>query len=282
LERGSFRDILLANNQYHDINPRVCGYERCTPGHAFGPAVRGYYLLHYVQSGCGVFQTPRGESPIHAGQMFIIRPMELTLYRAGGDDPWSYCWIGFDCRIPLPAALKADVADASRCGHIFDAFMLADTLESGRELYLCSKIYELFALLSEPDPSGRGARGGEYVRKACNFIESNYVKEISVAQIARELGLERSYFCHLFRERVGCSPQQYLVQLRLRKAAELIAVHGYSPGQAAASSGYRDIVNFSRMFKRRYGVAPSVYGRPNTDGTESVHKISIDNKNKAE
>ncbi len=159
MEQDAVKDIFLVNNQYCDINPRVCGYEHCAPGHAFGPAGRGYYLLHYVQSGRGIFQTPRGESPVHAGQMFVIRPMELTLYRADTQDPWTYCWVGFDCHIPLPAALQADVVDASHCGHVFDALMRVDTLETGRELYLCGKIYELFALLSAPDPSDRGSRG---------------------------------------------------------------------------------------------------------------------------
>lgn len=256
------KNILLANNQYHDINPRDCGAAQCRPGHEFGPASRGYYLLHYVRSGTGIFRSPRGEWTVQAGQIFVIRPQELTLYRADSKNPWSYCWIGFDCRIALPDVLRADVVDAARCGHVFDAVMRADTIESGRELYLCSKIYELLGLLSAANSSG--TRTNEYVRKAQNFIESNYVNDISVAQMAKELGLERSYFCHLFREHVGLSPQQYLIDLRLRRAAELIAVYGYSPGQAATSSGYRDIVNFSRMFKRRYGMAPSVYGRQPT------------------
>ena len=45
------KDTLLDNLHMADINPRICGVEACAPGHSFGPAVREYFLLHYVVRG---------------------------------------------------------------------------------------------------------------------------------------------------------------------------------------------------------------------------------------
>lgn len=49
------KQILLVNRHWHDVNPVDCGWEACKPGHAFGPAARFYWLLHYVVQGRGTF-----------------------------------------------------------------------------------------------------------------------------------------------------------------------------------------------------------------------------------
>ena len=252
------RDIMIVNCGYRDINPRSCGEERCLPGHCYGPAVRTHYLLHYVVSGRGTFKA-RGELfHIRAGQAFVILPGETTTYQADGGDPWFYRWVGFEAGIELPALLRQPVLDIPQGGRIFASMMDSAGLQSGRELYLCGKVYELLALLCDPSPE---LSAQDYVLRAKNYMDSNYMNEITVSQMAKFLGLDRSYFSALFRAQTGRSPQDYLVELRLRRAAELIAVYHYRPGEAAAGAGYRDICNFSRMFKRHFGVSPSVYGK---------------------
>lgn len=252
------QNFMIVNRGYRDINPRSCGEEQCLPGHCYGPAVRDHVLLHYVVSGSGVYRA-RGESyPVHSGQIFVILPGETTVYQADTRQPWFYRWVGFEAGLPLPAILQRPVFDAPHCGHLFSSLMRLDELGSGKELYLCGRIYELLALLVAPAPD---SFAGDYVLRAKNYMESNYIGEITVSQMARFLGLDRSYFSALFRAQTGRSPQEYLVELRLQRAAELIAVYGYRPGEAAAGVGYRDSCNFSRMFRRRFGVPPSRYGK---------------------
>ena len=57
--------------------------------------------------------------------------------------------------------------------------------------------------------------------------------------------------------------QDYLIDTRLSKAAELL-VRGYTVAESAAIAGYSDSFNFSKMFKRRYGVSPSAYRAKNS------------------
>jgi hypothetical protein len=54
-------DIIIANAEYDGLNPLLLGCEKCRPSHAFGPAVRGYYLIHYIVSGAGIFRTKEKE-----------------------------------------------------------------------------------------------------------------------------------------------------------------------------------------------------------------------------
>lgn len=61
-------DIMLENLSLTDINPYVCGYHDCDPGHRYGPFIRDYYLLHFVVDGTGVLESPGVASPSRPGR----------------------------------------------------------------------------------------------------------------------------------------------------------------------------------------------------------------------
>ena len=83
--------------------------------------------------------------------------------------------------------------------------------------------------------------------------------DLTVTKIAKMLNLERSYFSTVFRKTFGVSPQTYLSNYRLEKAAELLLADDASITDIAYATGYSGVINFSRMFKRRYHVSPSEY-----------------------
>ena len=73
---------------------------------------------------------------------------------------------------------------------------------------------------------------------AQNYVETNYVNSISVAEIARFLGINRRYLYSIFKKHIGKSPQQYIVDLRLEKAAQLILKFNYTPSEAGFNTKY--------------------------------------------
>ena len=251
-------DILIANKNLHDINPLVFGSEDCDSNHAYGPAFREYYLLHYVLSGKGMFQANNKTYTVSKGQLFIIRPFETIFYQADAVTPWHYVWVGFESHLDVSILRNNDVLTAPECEHLFHELMDCVHIKQEKEFYICGKIYELLSQLNQTSqPSNTNTY--EYILKAKNYIESNYMKPISVISIADSLNLDRSYFSGLFRKHIGKSPQKYLVDFRLTKAAELLVAYHYTPGQAAISTGYADIFIFSKMFKRKFGVSPTAY-----------------------
>ena len=72
----------------------------------------------------------------------------------------------------------------------------------------------------------------------------------------------------MFRRQMGVSPHQYLMDVRLENAAALMAEHGYSVSEAALSAGYGNVYNFSKMFKKKYGVSPRQYTQTAKEGQE--------------
>lgn len=255
--------VLLANQHWKEVNPVQLGWEHCAPGHAFGPASRNHLLLHYVVSGQGVFTSGGRAHRLRAGQLFVIRPFELTYYEADGQEPWRYIWVGFELGLPLPEALQKDVLHAPRAGTLFARMLEAAEMRAGREAFLCGKIWELLALLQEEAAAGtvRPGKPQEYVNAAKTYLETEYMRGVSVEELARRLNLDRSYFSALFKRETGKSPMQYLTAYRLEKGAQLMTEHGQSPGEAAASTGYTDVFGFSRMFKKQFGCSPTQYVR---------------------
>ena len=255
---------IIINQGYSDINPRECGWEACAPSHAFGPAIRPYWLLHFVVSGRGVFLSPRGRFEPRRNDMFVIRPYEITCYEADPDDPWTYIWIGFEAAPRLPTyLLSEDLLCVPFLGPLFRACTEAPDLSEGGqgyEAFLCSRIWELFSLLAQR--RAQDTRAAErYIRPALSIMETEFCNGITVADIAQRLHLNRSYFSELFRACVKKTPARYLTELRMERAAMLLARYGYNVTVTAASVGYPDLFAFSRAFRRYFGISPSEYSR---------------------
>jgi len=257
-------EVFIENKELKDINPRACGEAQCMPGHYWPEfdAPRGsrpYYMLHYVISGRGIYHTPDKKYEVKAGQVFVVMPNELVAYEADMEDPWRYCWINFESMLDLSSTFSQYVISIPECAHIFNAFRDCTNITQDREWYICGKIFELLSLMDSNKRTERN-QTHRYVRIAQNYIDVYYIDpELRVSSMAAKLNLDRAYFSKIFNKHTGKSPQQYIVELRLDRAADLMVNQGLPPGEAAQRVGYGDIFNFSRMFKRRFGVSPSTY-----------------------
>ncbi len=251
-------DIMVVNQGYGGLNPLVCGWEKCAPLHDFGPAVRRYYLIHYIVSGEGIFRTGGKEYHLHTGEMFVIHPEEESYYRADEKNPWHYIWIGFSVTNGLPCPLPSTIRLPS-ASIVFQKMIEGATKPRGCSAFLCARLWDLFTLLLEQNEGTQI----DYVQYALDLIHAEYMNLITVEAIASRLGLNRSYFSTLFKSAVGVSPKRYLFEYRMRIAAALLTEDKTSVSVTANSVGYSDIFNFSKMFKQHYGVSPAEYARVN-------------------
>ena len=96
------------------------------------------------------------------------------------------------------------------------------------------------------------------IQKAVDIMESRYFEDLSVEDLSREVGLERSYFTTFFKERTGFSPHRYLTRLRIQKACALMAQEDLAAFEVAKSVGL-DARNFFRLFKKEMGLTPLQY-----------------------
>ena len=243
----------IINKGYKDINPVQFGFEACECSHSYGPALRTYWLLHYVVSGKGYFRIEDREYSVTAGSIFVIPPFVETYYEADSITPWEYIWIGFDMSNDIEVGFD-DVMylPATQC--IFEDMKQCSTKVSGKTEFLCSKIWQLISYILDKNEDRV-----DYIKQAISLINSEYMTGLTVQNIADRLGLERTYFSDYFKRQVGESPKRYLLRTRMERAADLLKNYGYSVTVTALSVGYGDVYTFSKMFRRYFGVSPSHY-----------------------
>lgn len=95
------------------------------------------------------------------------------------------------------------------------------------------------------------------VARVIHFLEKNLERDLSIAAIAKNTGMSASTLHHSFKAVTATSPMQYLKRLRLLKARHIMLSGGLSVGEASHQVGYHSGSQFSREFKRFFGVPPS-------------------------
>ena len=265
---------VFPNENFIDLSLYQFGREQCKPAHSFGPAARNHYLFHYAISGTGTLMADdsSGETKtysVKSMQGFMIFPDQITTYIADKNVPWEYIWIEFD---GLRAKSIVDAAGLSPDNPVYKARskelrenmmneMIYITENSNSSpFHLIGHLYLFIDYLARSAAEIKIRQGSKlrdfYIHEALAFIEQNFQNDITVEDIAEVCGLNRSYFGKIFKEAVGKSPQDFLLNYRMVKAAELLKLTKLSVGDISNAVGYDNQLHFSRAFKNIYGVSP--------------------------
>ena len=272
---------VFPNENFVDLGLYQSGKEQCSPAHSFGPAARNHFLFHYVLSGTGRLfaDDSKGntqEYQIRSGQGFMLSPRQICTYIADQALPWEYAWIEFD---GLRAKEIIEIAGLTPDAPVYRARSkdlrehmqeeLLYIVKHGNEspFHLIGHLYLFIDYLSRSSAemrlSGEGRVRDFYIKEALAYIEQNFQNDISVEGIAEFCGLNRSYFGRIFKDTIGKSPQEFLMNYRMVKATELLKLTGFSIGDIANAVGYPNQLNFSRAFKNVYGVSPREWRNKN-------------------
>jgi AraC-like DNA-binding protein len=94
------------------------------------------------------------------------------------------------------------------------------------------------------------------IARVLRFIHAEYARPLSIEELAGRAGMSVAAFHYYFKLVTASSPLQYLKRIRLDHAKRLMAHDGFNAGTAARAVGYESASQFSREFKRLFGVTP--------------------------
>lgn len=237
--------------------------ENLSPGVRYGPVIRDIFIVECCTSGYGSVIINGREFSIGPGDCYILFPGDTVTHTADFKEPRCGVWCGIDglglenqfrragLSAQSPFAPKAAFGEI--LAQVEGLLELQDCVDGGTQLRQIARIYDLVAALLRNAPPLYD--GNPWVQRAVGILETRYHEPFSVESLAREVGLERSYFSTLFKEQVGLAPHEYLTALRLRKACVLLREGNDSVGRIAEYVGL-DPRNFSRLLKKETGKTP--------------------------
>ena len=237
------------------------GCHKTPPFHAFGPAVRPYYLLHLIEKGEGYIERNGLKTHLSAGQAFLIRPDEVTLYCSDGLNPWEYVWIAFDGSF-VPALVERTTSRLTMDCQKSGLFALKNAMGRSNLDYL-SCLTILFDVLNAIKDSQKTQEMDE-ISTAVHYLENNYFRPIDIRTLAAQFGFSRSYFSTIFVKQTGETPYDYLTKVRIERAKDYLKQGRHSVEEIAYSVGFSSLQRFSESFKKRTGLSPLQYRKTNT------------------
>lgn len=97
------------------------------------------------------------------------------------------------------------------------------------------------------------------IQSALKAISANTGESIRVEELASQACMSTDHFIRLFKQEVGCTPAQFLIDKKMMKAKLMLASESISTKEIAYSLGYDDVSYFTRIFKKHVGTTPKLY-----------------------
>lgn len=235
------------------------------PGAICGPMRRDVFLIECCSEGYGGLIINGKHFDITPRSAYFLFPGDDVTHLTDVDNPRE----GYFCALSglqVEAELKrAKISSESPFAppeaydeiyaHLKELYDTREEADFGADLRRTAHIYNILGALLR---TGASVDKNTWVQNAIGYMEKNYNNAISVAEIASEIGLDRSYFSTLFKEQTGMSPHSYLTRMRIKKAEVMMQSENYTMARIAEAVGL-DPENFTRLFRREVGISPKDY-----------------------
>lgn len=237
----------------------------------------------YIKKGAGMAQVDLSAFEIHAGDIILIPPGHLHSLSQFRGQRMEYENIIFDMdflgssvvdvcsqkyllpllnsQLSFPVCITAQDIHYNRFSSCLnDADELCDKRPPGFELGVKADIMQLFSLILRYNDTSAPAPEDplhlERLKLVLNYIEENYQNPIRIQDAALQCGYSESHFMRWFRQMTGTSFIGYLNRYRLESAFKELKNSGKTVLEIAQGSGFDNLSNFNRHFKKQFGITP--------------------------
>ena len=218
----------------------------------------GYSRVYYIKSGEVTYSDNEGECSLTPGCLYVFPTHKPYDIRHNPEKPIECLWFHIDfLGFTINRLLKYDLSDEdSTIGMIVSALDFEYNENAIRDmLYLALSQSLMYAVIKHPSV----VRCDVYLLEILEYIRNNILEpSLTVKTLAQRFGYSTAHFIRIFKDGMNITPHRYIELQRLKNAAVLLD-SGKTVNETAGVCGYGDVKNFSKAFKKHYGVAPSRY-----------------------
>ncbi len=260
-------------------------------GHIGCPAHLHYHLelAIFLEGEARAFADTK-EYTLHPGDVFLTFPNQVHRYESYTKEGYYLFIVNpdilselsrvFDGGVPTSAVLPGAANDpeivelADKLYHIREDMPFYETLRRGYLLTLFSKLLPQFTLTS--------ANTGDThtLKDIVTYCTKNYTKDLSLAELERELHISRYYISHLFSDKLKIGFNSYINSLRISYACRYLRHSDKSVTEISDLVGFGTLRTFNRAFLRQTGKTPSEYRRAKSAATPAAHRAQENGERK--
>lgn len=250
--------------------PIVTLFKECTPENDGVIFTHMHYHddfeILYIRSG-KVKMIINGESIIaEDNSVVIINPYE-THYGELLSESLSYYCIDFDYKFLGLSNTDEIISNSMKyINYIHDASELKNYIcavhnsymneKKSWDIYAKANLLLIFYYLHDKIIKCSASKA-DFGKSVINYIEAEFMNNISSKDASFSLKYNHNYFCRAFKKNFGCTFSSYLNEYRIRLAQKLLT--SYKVTEVSAMVGFSNITYFSVMFKKITGISPSDY-----------------------
>lgn len=231
-----------------------------------------YYVIGFIESGERCLSCKNRKYTVEPGDLLLFNPRDnhtceqidgRTLdYRCINVHPETMSKAAFEITgkeyLPYfsPAVIfHSELASLLRELHMIIMEEEKDFRKEEIFFFLLEQLIEEF---SEEGIEQSGPEENRETKIICNYLEKNYMKNITLDELSGLTGLSKYYLLRSFTKQKGISPYRYLETIRIDRAKKLLE-QGVLPIEAALQTGFTDQSHFSNFFKKFIGLTPKQY-----------------------
>ncbi len=232
----------------------------------------------FIYEGEGIFKTDGRIEKAKKGDVIIFDPGKFKGIYTDANNPMKYYTANFHyCfpqhtftgewwidKPPLPFDFITHVKKEDLFRKLKDNFeklhasyIIGSNSQKLNYHTIFSKIADILSLCTVSQKSSN-SKTGKAIEDIIVYISNHYSEKLTLDLLAKKCNMSVSYFSAAFKKIIGASPMEYLLQIRLNIAKEMLA-DGISVSQIAEQAGFVSIYHFSKMFKKSQGISPTKY-----------------------
>lgn len=231
------------------------------------------YLFFYISSGRGILNYDEKEYSVSAGDCVFIN-CQTPYFHQSSDDLWSLNWIHFYGSTIHSIYLKYverggqpvfHPNDISGLDHYWNQlYHLASSSDYIRDMKINANLFSILTLIMEESWHPEARISSSKQRLLINvkeYLDSHYAEKITLNRLSKEFLVNKYYLERIFKEQFGNSIINYLLNIRVTQAKQLLRFTDKSIEQIGTECGIYPLYYFSRIFKQTEGISPTEYRR---------------------